>query len=128
MFRTTYYGKHSCRALFKAPELVLDCASPSPDSSFLLSFNNANDNLTSKQATHPFFPSFPSVKQEFKDDHPIIGSHNYQTSSSDYIVSPEHHHLTAFEQSPLDSDHIHDDVISGVMDSFGDDVLQQLDF
>ncbi|PON60527.1 WRKY domain containing protein [Parasponia andersonii] len=129
MYRTTYYGDHTCRNLLKAPELVLDCTSPTQDSSILLSFNDANLNLASKQASHPFFSSFQSLKQEFKDDNPIITSHNYQTSSSNYIVSPDHHLTALIHRSPLESDHIHGDMISEmIMDPFEDDVLQHLEF
>ncbi|XP_062078642.1 probable WRKY transcription factor 70 [Humulus lupulus] len=140
MYRTTYYGNHTCSSVSKllAPELILDCASsPSHGSSVLLSFNNAdhnNNNFVSKQLlTHPFFSS---VKQEFNDNN------NYQASSSDYnnnnIVSSDHHDgnnrlTTAIDhraQAGLESDDHHNDIHGDDeigMDIF-DDVLKSFQF
>lgn len=150
-FKTTYFGRHTCTNLLKSPELVLDCpTSPGHDSSMLLSFDNSHLNLTSKQAAHPFFAPFASVKQESIKDDPVvrqpycntnnISAHN-QTSSSACIVSLDPHdhddHLPAFDQSPchltawssnFDSD-IHGDVMSGLMLFEDDDnMFQHLNF
>ncbi|KAF2287986.1 hypothetical protein GH714_003733 [Hevea brasiliensis] len=57
MYRTTYYGHHTCKNLLKASHLFLD-APDATDSSMLLSFGNGrHHHLTNKQDT-PFFSSF----------------------------------------------------------------------
>ncbi|KAB2630411.1 WRKY transcription factor 70 [Pyrus ussuriensis x Pyrus communis] len=97
VFRTTYYGTHTCRDYPKASELVLDCTSPR-DSSKFISFDNANC-LENKQE-HPFFTSFASssVKEELivkaTSDHTVT-SHNNHSSPSDYLLS--HDDLMAFD-------------------------------
>ncbi|XVE80735.1 hypothetical protein DITRI_Ditri15bG0004200 [Diplodiscus trichospermus] len=113
-FRTTYYGHHSCRNLFKASQLILDSTSDHDSSMRLISF--ANNNLTIKH-DDPFLSSFTSVKQERKEDHMPISDITYNRSSSSvYLVSPE---LTTFESSADDQD-----VISRVvMDSVDFDKL-----
>ncbi|XP_022722727.1 probable WRKY transcription factor 70 [Durio zibethinus] len=116
-YRPTYYGHHTCKNLPVASHLILD--STSNDSSILLSFAN---NLTSKH-DNPFFLSFPSVKQESKEDHTTSDITYNRSLSSEYLMSPE---LTLFESSVqmevLSSDH---DVISGVVNSVDlDDLLE----
>ncbi|XWS09514.1 hypothetical protein CRYUN_Cryun40dG0091100 [Craigia yunnanensis] len=117
-YRTTYYGHHTCKNLFKSSQFILD--STSNDSSILLSF--AKNNLTNKH-DNPFFSSFPSVKQESKDDHMPSDTTYNPSSSSEYLMSPE---LKTFESSAemtmLSADH---DVISGVEDSVDLDYLLQ---
>ncbi|XP_058002451.1 probable WRKY transcription factor 70 isoform X2 [Hevea brasiliensis] len=109
MYRTTYYGHHTCKNLLKASHLFLD-APDATDSSMLLSFGNGrHHHLTNKQDT-PFFSSFQSVKQEnnneLPNDHDHHLTHN-QSSSSDYLLSPEDH-LSTLDPA---------DVISGVNSS-----------
>ncbi|XWS13041.1 hypothetical protein CRYUN_Cryun36dG0003200 [Craigia yunnanensis] len=118
-YRTIYYGHHTCKNLLKASQFILD--STSNDSSILLSF--ANNDLTNKH-DNLFFSSFPSVKQESKEDDHMPSDITYnRSSSSEYLMSPE---LKTFESSAqmtlLSADH---DVISGVVDSVDlDDLLQ----
>ena len=121
-YRTTYYGHHTCKNLLKASQFILD--STYNDSSNLLSF--ANNDLTNKHG-NPFFSSFPSVKQESKEDDHMPSRPSdityKRSSSSEYLMSPE---LKTFESSAqmtvLSPDQ---DVISGVVDSVDlDDLLQ----
>ncbi|KAL5540862.1 hypothetical protein UlMin_000759 [Ulmus minor] len=129
MFRTTYYGNHTCRNLNKAPELILDCTSPRSESSNLFSFDNPN--LATKQ--NPFFPTFPvsSIKKESKDENvppSNCGTMTLnQTSSSRYILSsPDHHHhhdhhLTGFEQSSTPLSAVLSSTLESDVISFDDD-------
>uniref|UniRef100_A0A5B6YQB1 Putative WRKY transcription factor 70 n=1 Tax=Davidia involucrata TaxID=16924 RepID=A0A5B6YQB1_DAVIN len=109
MYRTIYNGDHTCKNLLKAPQIILDSTTTPRGSSILLSFGSNN-----KPNDNPFFPSFPLIKQECKDDQniPSLMYHN-QSSSSDYLMSPD---LTAFESSGpmtvLSSGSDHGDVIS----------------
>jgi len=122
MYRTTYIGHHTCRTFPKVPELILD-SSPTGGSPFVLSFDNS---FTNKQ-NHPFLSSYQLVKQEHKEDIIPIDDMTYnQSSSSDYLVSPDR---TSFEpfcsnmailSSPMESNN--GDVISGV-DFVDDDLL-----
>ncbi|OMO52082.1 DNA-binding WRKY [Corchorus olitorius] len=117
-YRTIYYGHHTCKTLLKASQLILD-STTSNDSSFLLSFTN-----NTKQ-DNPFFSCFPSaVKQETKESdlqQPAsdITCNRSSSSSSDYLLSPDH--LTTFASSaPMAMLSVEDqDVISaaGVVDS-----------
>nr|XP_028945730.1 WRKY DNA-binding transcription factor 70-like [Malus domestica] len=95
VFRTTYYGTHTCRDYPKASELVLDCTSPR-DSSKFISFDNANC-LENKQEHFTSFAS-SSVKEELivkaTSDHTVT-SHNNHSSPSDYLLS--HDDLMAFD-------------------------------
>nr|QQV37205.1 WRKY transcription factor [Boehmeria nivea] len=154
LFRTTYYGQHTCRSLPSAPELVLDCTIPAHNSSaVLLSFNTANNTDLNNLATkHPFFsPPFNSitphvVKQEYfggeilaADIVPYGNSamNKAQLDQSDPISTDYLRDDDAdlrFGQSVLspnfESD-IQEDVLSeGIigMGSFEDDVLQHLNF
>ncbi|XP_022760940.1 probable WRKY transcription factor 70 [Durio zibethinus] len=118
-YRTTYNGHHTCKNLLKGSQLILD---PTSNDSSMISF--ANSNLTNKQE-NSFFPSFPSVKQESKEDHlPSDITYN-PSSSSEYLLSPE---LTTFDSSAqmtvLSADQA--DLISGVVDSV--DLEDLLDF
>ncbi|XP_021832037.1 probable WRKY transcription factor 70 [Prunus avium] len=97
VFRTTYYGNHTCRDYLKASELVLDCTSPRESSSYIRFGDIKQD--------HPFFSSLTSVKKEViikeekpqpSDDHMMASHHQNHSSSCDYIVSP---HPTAFKSS-----------------------------
>ncbi|XP_015897288.3 WRKY DNA-binding transcription factor 70 [Ziziphus jujuba] len=88
MYRTTYFGHHTCRKLHQDPELILDSISPSENSIFI-SFDGTN--LKNKQDHFPFVSSVPSTKQGFKEE--IIKydanlQHN-QSLLSDYFVSPD---------------------------------------
>ena len=105
LFRTTYYGNHTCRNLLN-PEIILDSESPS-NSSVFLSFDNT---IQSKQDLPFLTSSFPSVKKEFKEEiADVQGPQNQSSTSDNYLVSPE---LT-FDSSNLESDHR--DVISSVL-------------
>lgn len=103
LYRTTYYGHHTCKNFLKTSQLLLESSTDRTDSSILLSFTT--NNLTNKQDS-PFFTSFQPIKQEYsKDDNiPSDLTHN-QSSSSDYLLS---HDLSTFD---------HADVISGVNSS-----------
>lgn len=109
MHRTIYIGHHTCRTFSKVPELILD-ASPN-DSPFVLSF----DNTFTNKHNHPFLSSsFQSVvKQEHKEEMPATDdiTHNNQSSSSDYLVSPDqtalesfYNSITDLSSSPIESD------------------------
>ncbi|XP_021832059.1 probable WRKY transcription factor 70 [Prunus avium] len=133
VFRTTYYGNHTCRDYLKASELVLDCTSPRESSSYIRFGDFKQD--------HPFFSSLTSVKKEVvikeekpqpSDDHMMASHHRNHSSSCDYIVSP---HPTAFEYScPLSGlsstidpyDHEGDVMSSLIVEPyyFDDEVLQ----
>ncbi|KAK9290778.1 hypothetical protein L1049_008956 [Liquidambar formosana] len=114
MYRITYNGYHTCQNLLKAPQIILD--STHRDSSVLLSFDA---NIPEKQDYTFFTSSFPLIKQEYKEDIPSddMTHHQNQSSSSDYLLSPD---LTTFDSSgpmtglssTLGSDH--GDVISGM--------------
>ncbi|XP_009372032.2 WRKY DNA-binding transcription factor 70-like [Pyrus x bretschneideri] len=95
VFRTTYYGTHTCRDCLKTSEQVLDCTSPRESSKFI-SFENANW-LTNKQE-HPFFASFASssVKEDIATNDHIVTSDHTHSVRHDHPVS---HDLTAFESS-----------------------------
>ncbi|GMN40629.1 hypothetical protein TIFTF001_009854 [Ficus carica] len=148
VYKTTYFGHHTCTNLLKSPKLVLDCPTSTPghDSCMLFSFNNSHLNLKSKQAAHPFFPSFSSVKPESVNDDPTLQpcinnvnndnnnnnvvSHN-QTSSPDYVVSSpdalDHDHPPAFHHSPVWSSNFDSDIHGNVM-SFDDDLFPHMNF
>ncbi|XWS22075.1 hypothetical protein CRYUN_Cryun29cG0003300 [Craigia yunnanensis] len=107
-FRTIYYGHHTCKNLLKASQFILD--STSNDSSILLSF--ANNNLTNKH-DNPFFSSFPSEKQESKEDH-MPSDITYNRSSSSLA-----------QMTILSADHYTDEISAGVVDSIDfDDLLE----
>ncbi|KAJ7960442.1 WRKY transcription factor [Quillaja saponaria] len=66
LYRTTYYGHHTCRNLHDAETIILDSVTPSDpsDSSILLSFANTN-------STNPIKNPFLSTKlQEQKESLP----------------------------------------------------------
>jgi hypothetical protein len=130
MHRTTYIGNHTCRTFQRVPELILD-SSPN-DSPFVLSF----DNTFTNKHDRPFLSSsFQSVvKQEHKEEMPAAAddiTHNNQSSSSDYLVSPDqtalesfYNSMPALSSSPMASDN--GNVISGILvgsADFADDDL-----
>ncbi|KAH0995112.1 hypothetical protein GBA52_018976 [Prunus armeniaca] len=90
LFRTTYYGNHTCRGYLKASELVLDCTSPRESSKFI----RFDDTNPSSKQEHPFFSSFKSLKGEerFKEETMpsdyMTTQHHNQLALSDYLVSP----------------------------------------
>ncbi|KAJ0088028.1 hypothetical protein Patl1_31559 [Pistacia atlantica] len=105
LYRSIYYGHHTCKNLLKASQFLLD--STSKDQSSMISFGNVP--IADKQ-NHPFFSSFSSsVKQEYRDELPPSDHHNDPSSSSDhhYLLSPHDDQLTTL----LSSDH--GEVISG---------------
>ncbi|KAF4359772.1 hypothetical protein F8388_008334 [Cannabis sativa] len=117
MYRTTYYGEHTCSSLNNNKllgshhDLILDCPSSPSNTSVLLSFNN--NNSKQQQITHPFFSNHHSLKQE--DDRFTINddnnnTNNNQTSSSDYN---NNHHQTRddhhFDHDDLMMSMINDD-------------------
>ncbi|KAK4342598.1 hypothetical protein RND71_038414 [Anisodus tanguticus] len=81
LFRTTYYGHHTCKAFPRvSSQIILDSTMDGDSSSVLLSFDqNVNQNY------HPNcynnVPTFPSIKQETKEE-----VFNFQSSSSDYFL------------------------------------------
>ncbi|XAR68704.1 hypothetical protein NMG60_11000052 [Bertholletia excelsa] len=85
MYRTTYYGHHTCKNLLnKSPQahIILDS---NPRGSVLLSFGST---IPVNQSDEPRFPAFPLIKQEYKEDKPTSISHD-QSSTSDYLLSPD---------------------------------------
>lgn len=101
MYRTTYYGHHTCKNLVKPCHLFLDASddADATESSMLLSFNSSangnghlhHDHPTNKQDT-PIFSSFRSIKQEYNNELPRNDDHHLthkQSSSSDYLVTLE---------------------------------------
>ncbi|KAH7514773.1 hypothetical protein FEM48_Zijuj11G0126000 [Ziziphus jujuba var. spinosa] len=128
MYRTTYFGHHTCRNLHQDPELILDSISPSENSIFI-SFDGTN--LKNKQDHFPFVSSVPSTKQGFKEE--IIKydanlQHN-QSLLSDYFVSsdlaasaeafPSRRSMPVMLTSNLESDN--GDVIDGRVMDYDDD-------
>ncbi|KAJ6865572.1 hypothetical protein NC651_035974 [Populus alba x Populus x berolinensis] len=116
LYRTTYYGHHTCKNLLKASQFVLDPRDHRDDidSSVLISFNSNGDHASNKPSDS-LLASFQTVKQEccHKEDnmnmpsYDPITQYNNQASSSDYLLSPDDY-MSAFD---------HGDVISGVNSS-----------
>ncbi|KAJ1384211.1 WRKY domain [Sesbania bispinosa] len=107
LFKTTYYGHHTCRTL-QNTEMIVDSVSPSDDSTMFLSFDNSLP--TPAKQDCPFFSSsFPSssssVKRECKEEeiHPSSSSNDYLLSS-ELTFDDSTRHVTL--SSTLDSDHI----------------------
>ena len=125
LYRTTYFGQHTCKDLVNYPEeliLELDCTSPE-DTSMLISFDGTN--LSNKQQK-----PFPSFKQEYKEEITLRGMNKNQLSSSDCFASPD---LTTVESpnpmtmlsstlKPYDQE----DLLYGMMEyvDFGLDLFQ----
>lgn len=83
LFRTTYYGHHTCKAFPRVSQIILD--SPLDGNPNYISFDQ---NPT----------TFPSIKQEeVFSFYPKIED-QIQSSSSDYLLPNDHDHLT-FEAS-----------------------------
>ncbi|OIT30682.1 PREDICTED: probable WRKY transcription factor 70 [Nicotiana attenuata] len=116
LFRTTYYGNHTCKPFPGVSQIILDTHIDG-DSSILLSFdrnNNNNNNYSSVQNVNhnyqPYnIPTFPSIKQETKEEvfqrsctsYQKIEDQN-QSSNSDYFLLANDDHLStpaAFEAS-----------------------------
>ncbi|XP_055812771.1 WRKY DNA-binding transcription factor 70-like isoform X1 [Solanum dulcamara] len=91
LYRTTYYGHHTCKAFPRVSQIILDSRTDG-DSNYI-SFDQ-NLNVT----------TFPSIKQETKEEvfsfYPKIED-QIQSSSSDYFLPNDHDHLTpaTFEAS-----------------------------
>ncbi|XVE84326.1 hypothetical protein DITRI_Ditri17bG0003700 [Diplodiscus trichospermus] len=125
-YRTIYYGHHTCnKNLLNSSDdqLILDDSTSNNDSSMLISFANTN------QHDNPFLSSFPSTKQEIKEDHaPTHDDITYNgSSSSDYLFLPDDQ-LRALESladqmTVSSADHSMEDVISGMLDSVDLDQL-----
>lgn len=101
LFRTTYYGHHTCKAFPRVSQIILDSPMDGDSNSVLLSFDKKN--------YHPNYnnnvPTFPSIKQETKEEvfgfYPKIED-QIQSSSSDYFLpAANDDHLTpaTFEAS-----------------------------
>ncbi|KAJ6369295.1 hypothetical protein OIU78_001624 [Salix suchowensis] len=116
LFRTTYYGHHTCKNLLKASQFVSD---PSDhDSSILISFNDSTgEHQVSKKPDNSLLATYQTVKQECcnREDSMSMPSYdpatyyNNQGSSSDYLLSPaDHDYMSRFDSG---------DVISGVNSS-----------
>ncbi|KAH7514772.1 hypothetical protein FEM48_Zijuj11G0125900 [Ziziphus jujuba var. spinosa] len=122
LYRTTYFGHHTCRNLHQHPELMLDSTTNPSDTSIIISFDRTN--LKNKQDRFPSLSSFSSTRQEFKEEITKCEAleHN-QSLLSDYFVSsdlpaaagfPTPRSMPAMLKSNQDSDN--GDVINGVMD------------
>ncbi|KAM1353431.1 hypothetical protein COP2_033960 [Malus domestica] len=126
LFRTTYFGNHTCKDYLNASELVLNSASPR-DSSKFICFDNANC-LTNKEE-HPFFSS---VKEDMPTtDHMVKSDHNH-SSPCDHLVSND---LTAFESSGLMSgfsssidQYDYDEEFSRIVESYFENEVSQYGF
>ncbi|MCD7470904.1 hypothetical protein HAX54_011106 [Datura stramonium] len=106
LFRTTYYGHHTCKSFPRVSQIILDSPMDGDSNSVLLSFdqNNCHPNYSNA-------PTFPSIKQETKEEvfsfYPKIED-QIQSSSSDYFLpaaSDDHltssgGHMTAVALSP----------------------------
>ncbi|XVF84152.1 hypothetical protein PTKIN_Ptkin17bG0002900 [Pterospermum kingtungense] len=128
VYRTTYYGHHTCKNMLNTSHIIMD-STPNDSNSILLSFEN--NNLTNSS----FFSSFQSsIKQETKEEHKpssttVISYNPYlSSSSSEYLLSPDHHMRTSGSSSAqmtvLSADHT--DGVSGVVDPV--DLHDLLDF
>ncbi|KAJ8550760.1 hypothetical protein K7X08_000130 [Anisodus acutangulus] len=88
LYRTTYYGHHTCRAFPRVSQIILDSPMDGDSNSVLLSFDqNVNHNYPLNSYNND--PTFPSIKQETKDEvlnfYPKIED-QIQSSSSDYFL------------------------------------------
>ncbi|XP_021893837.1 probable WRKY transcription factor 70 [Carica papaya] len=94
LYRTTYYGHHTCKNLVNANHLV--------NESIQLGFSIIND--STKQDHTPFsisFPSSSSLKNECKQE--VLTTNNQLSSSlSKYLLSPD---LTTFESCKASTHH-----------------------
>ncbi|KAJ8533167.1 hypothetical protein K7X08_016056 [Anisodus acutangulus] len=98
LFRTTYYGHHTCKAFSRVSQIILDSTMDGDSNSVLLSFDQ-NPNCYNN------VPTFPSIKQKTKEEvfnfYPKIED-QIQSSSSDYFLPAANDgHLTpaTFEAS-----------------------------
>ncbi|KAL6132937.1 hypothetical protein ACLB2K_065174 [Fragaria x ananassa] len=135
LFRTAYYGNHTCTDYLRAPELILDCSSREDSSQKMIRFDSTDNTLTFKQE-HPFFSAFTSTKNEgVKEeemikpisDHDHVTFHNQSSSSSAYLMPPG---LGVFESSGGTFNgfsstiaYDHDDVISSMMVEYLDNEI-----
>ncbi|KAL5807690.1 hypothetical protein ACOSQ3_028381 [Xanthoceras sorbifolium] len=124
LFRTNYYGQHTCKNLLKASQLFMDTRYH--DNCPMISFCDKENNYiinNNSNSNNPFVSSFSSVKREYQDEQEIMPSHydhhrhdlthnNNQTESSDhcYILSPDDHHhhhqqqhLTTYDSGVVNS-------------------------
>ncbi|KAM1353432.1 hypothetical protein COP2_033961 [Malus domestica] len=131
LFRTTYFGNHTCRDYLSASKLVLDSTSPK-DSSKFICFDKAT--CLTKKEEHPFFSSFTSsVKNEVfvKEDRPttdhMLKSNHNHSSPRDHLVSND---LTVFESSsPMSGfSYDYDNMFSWAVDSYFDNEVLQYGF
>lgn len=130
LYRSTYFGRHTCKNLLKASQLLMDSSS-SKDQSSMISFGN-NTHITDKQ-NYPYFFSFSSsVKQENKDEYnknPSSASdhHHYLLPHQDYdqlrtLLSSEHGDVISGGNSSCSSLEMEAKVVESV--EFDDDILQ----
>ncbi|KAK4253407.1 hypothetical protein QN277_010723 [Acacia crassicarpa] len=101
LYRTTYYGQHTCNRNSLNNEILLDANSPSHPSLFI-SFDN---NLPTDQAFFSSSPSPPMTITQCKEEIP-------SSSSGDYVVSPE-----SDDKDPI-SDMLCGDFVFGPFDCF----------
>lgn len=118
LFRTTYYGNHTCKPFPRVSQIILDTPIHA-DSSILLCFDhNNNNNYSSVQnANHNYqpydIPTFPSIKQETKEEvfqrsctyYPKIEYQN-QSSNSDYFLQANDVHLSTPAVFEASGDHM----------------------
>ncbi|KAH7533012.1 hypothetical protein FEM48_Zijuj04G0084500 [Ziziphus jujuba var. spinosa] len=86
LYRTTYFGHHTCKIIHKGHEVVMEDTNPI-ETSIFISFDSSN--LTNKQDQHPFLSSFSSIKDELKEDIKKCDTNKNQSYSCDYFVSPD---------------------------------------
>lgn len=131
IYRIIYHGDHTCKNLLKAPQIILDCPSPSRDSSILLSFktnNDSNNGGGGLPLSSASCRSLPSVKHETKEE--IITSHTQQsmTMYQNYPSSDSFNYYPPWLTEPnLGTDQGADDVHSISYCSFGDSDLVNLE-
>lgn len=97
LYQTTYFRHHTCKNNFlEAPEFILDITT-----------------INSKEHEPPCFsPSFPPIKNEFKEEKTSNKMNHNHSLSSDYIMSSDHltlfespRHMSMFSSSSLVTDH-----------------------
>ncbi|XP_050383541.1 probable WRKY transcription factor 70 [Argentina anserina] len=139
LYRTTYYGNHTCTDYLRTPhELILDCSNRQESSQNMIRFDNTNNASTCKQE-HPFFSTFTSIEKEsvkveqmtkiVSDHDHHITHHNQSLSLCDYLTSPGLGMFESFEPiSGLSSTIAYDDdmtssiMVAGYFEAFDHEI------
>ncbi|XP_021893877.1 probable WRKY transcription factor 67 [Carica papaya] len=117
LYRTTYYGHHTCKNFLNANHLV--------NESIQLGFSITNDSI--KRDHTPFsisFPSSSSLKNECKQE--VLTTNNQlSSSSSNYLLSPD---ITTFESCMPSTHHSLEMDVMGKSISVGFDEVFPFEF